>query len=355
MFYIATPISKYYNGDNGVQMNKKVLSISAILLAVVIVLLIVDSTLEKPIVTNKIIKAIYPDWNPDRQKGEADTAADATIQEGEEVSPVAEEPVEPIPTFAESRTPMMDAVLKSDAKRLKELVTSSGADINKQDSLGFTALNLAVYMGHEQAVKTLIIGGANPNIPDNEGMTPTANASRQKRLSLAKFLLERGANPNRANNEGQTPLMIAAHYGHDDLAELLLHNNANVNAKDNQGRTALMEASANGYPKIVLSLLSLGADKNQRDNVGQTAQDYAFRFGHEDIAEILTGQQAEQGTVVGEPMPETATQPDGAPSVSPTAQPMQGQPMPLEPMQAQPMPQQTQPAAQPGQVRSNLR
>lgn len=116
-------------------MNKKVLSISAILLAVVIVLLIVDSTLEKPIVTNKIIKAIYPDWNPDRQKGEADTEADAAVQEEEEQSaPAPEEPAEQIPSFAESRTPMMDAVLKSDGKRLKELVTSNGADINKQDS-----------------------------------------------------------------------------------------------------------------------------------------------------------------------------------------------------------------------------
>ncbi|MCD8553180.1 ankyrin repeat domain-containing protein [Seleniivibrio sp.] len=338
-------------------MNKKVLSISAVLLAVIIVLLIIDSTLDRPIVTNKIIKAIYPDWDPEKKKGLKD---EETAQQGQEDLSAQEQggmdepPSVDIPTYSESRTPMMQAVMKGDEKKLMELMNSDSSGINKQDLLGFTALNLAVYMGKEQAVKTLLIGGANPNIPDVNGMTPTAHASRQERLNLAKLLLERGANPNKPNNEGQTPLMIAAHYGHEDLAELLLHNNANVNVKDKLGRTALIEASANGYTKIVLSLLSLGADKTARDNVGQTAQDYAFRFGHEDIAEILSGQQAEDGTVVGEPMPEAPV------DTQTPAQPLLNQPVPTtpaapaqtQPMQAQPVPQQQN--QQPTQFRSNL-
>ena len=333
-------------------MNKKVLSISAVLLAVVIILLIIDSTLDRPVVTNKIIKAIYPDWDPEKKQGQKDD--EAAAQQAEEDLSASEQTAEnasdanDVPSYAESRTPMMQAVMKGDEKKLAELINSGSADINKQDMLGFTALNLAVYMGKGQAVKTLLIGGANPNISDIDGMTPTAHASRQKRLSLAKLLLERGANPNKPNNEGQTPLMIAAHYGHEDLAELLLHNNADINTKDKLGRTALIEASANGYTNIVLSLLSLGADKTARDNAGQTAQDYAFRFGHEDVAEILSGQQAQEGTVVGEPMPETP-----ADNTAP-AQPLLNQTVPQTAAgsaQAQPAPQQNQ---QPAQFRSNL-
>ncbi len=298
----------------------KILSISAILLAAFIIFLIVDSQLKEPIVINKLIKTIYPDWNPQRKKGEADKPqpADIAAENNAQQAPVVVAPAE-IPVTG-GRTPLMDAVLKAKDDDIKKLIFS-GADINKQDGMGNTAVNLAVFLGREDAVNTLLVNGANPNIPDSDGMTPTAKAARMKQYKIAKMLLERGANPNLKNNEGQTPLMLAGKYGYEDITDLLIKNSAKVNEKDNLGRTALIEAASNGYTRVVVALLSMGADKNIRDNQGQTAQDYAFRFGHEDIAVLLQDDAASTGTVVGEPVePQQNVTPNGA-VIPPAPQP----------------------------------
>lgn len=275
---------------------KKLLYISAAGLAIFIIFLIVDSQMKDPILINKLIRVVYPDWNPETKKGEAEEGA----ADNAGTADVPSEPSVVEVPITGGRTPVMDAVLKGSEEEMKRLILS-GADINKQDGMGNTALNLAVFLGNQKAVEALLVNGANPNIADVYGMTPTANASRQRQFNLAKMLLERGANPNRANEEGQTPLIIASKYGFEDVADLLIKHNANVNAKDKLGRTALMEAASNGYTRVVISLLSMGADKNARDNIGQTAQDYAFRFGHEDIAVLL---QDNPQNMVGEPVEE---------------------------------------------------
>lgn len=276
---------------------KKLLTISAVLLAAFIIFLIVDSQLKEPIIINKLIRMVYPDWDPERKKGEMDEGT-AARQGGDTAVPTPPS-VSEIPITG-GRTPLMNAVLNGADGEIRKMVLS-GADINTQDGMGNTALNLAVFLGNQKAVEALLVNGANPNISDVYGMTPTANASRQRQYNLTKMLLERGANPNKANAEGQTPLILASKYGFDDVADLLIKNNANVNTKDKLGRTALMEAASNGYTRVVISLLSMGADKNARDNIGQTAQDYAFRFGHEDIAVLL---QDDPMTTVGEPVGE---------------------------------------------------
>ena len=53
------------------------------------------------------------------------------------------------------------------------------------------------------------------------------------------------------------------------------------------GATALMAAAGKGRLEDAAALLTAGADPLLKSNDGSTAQDWADRFGHEDLAEFL--------------------------------------------------------------------
>ena len=53
------------------------------------------------------------------------------------------------------------------------------------------------------------------------------------------------------------------------------------------GATALMAAAGKGRLEDAAALLTAGADPLLKSNDGSTAQDWAARFGHNDLAEFL--------------------------------------------------------------------
>ncbi|WP_457621183.1 ankyrin repeat domain-containing protein [Persephonella sp.] len=69
-----------------------------------------------------------------------------------------------------------DSMLISAAKdgdvKLLQLAIAKGADINTTDDRGGTALHWAVYYGHEDIVKILLLHGANPFLEDKNGISP---------------------------------------------------------------------------------------------------------------------------------------------------------------------------------------
>lgn len=307
-------------------MNNKYFMMSMGLLSVFVILLIIDSQTKQPVVVDKIIRLVYPDWKPKHERGMAEMNGKRPMDGYNPFST-------PLPAIDRpdkaGNPPLVRAVAKGDSGEIEKLI-KKGADLNSQDSTGNTPLNLAVYLGNENAVNKLLMNGANPNIGDDTGMTPTAKAARLEMIKIAQMLLERGADPNRQNNDGQTPLMLAAQYGYDDMVDLLIQNNASVNIKDKLGRTALMNAAANGFPKVVVKLLSMGADKKVRDTGGQTAQDYAFRFGHEDVAIILQGDMGTQGAVGAKPMPDISIPPSVADNGALVPPPATTEPTPIQ-------------------------
>ena len=53
------------------------------------------------------------------------------------------------------------------------------------------------------------------------------------------------------------------------------------------GATALMAAAGKGRLEDAAALLTAGADAALKSSDGSTAQDWAARFGHDDLAEFL--------------------------------------------------------------------
>lgn len=130
---------------------------------------------------------------------------------------------EPVPAFPGDKpqhailevgtTPLMEAAFKGDAAKVKELA-EAGAELDAQDTFGWTAIRYAV---------------------------------RNAKFDAAKELMAKGANTNIASKSGRTPLMSAAANGLAEMCELLVdQGDADVMALDDRGMTAFDMAMRSG-------------------------------------------------------------------------------------------------------------
>lgn len=177
------------------------------------------------------------------------------------------------------------------------------AKVNVAARDGSTALILAAYAGHTQALQTLLAAfrgwtecvrallasGANVNAPRG-GMTPLMWAALDKDLELVKVLLAAGAAVNAIDNKvGSTPLTKStlSVRGHLATVEAVLAAGANVDAADKDGEIALFDAVDVGSTAAVKALLARGADVNMRTTTGQTAIDRARAPQKKEIRTLL--------------------------------------------------------------------
>jgi ankyrin repeat protein len=105
---------------------------------------------------------------------------------------------------------------------------------------GFTALHLAAFFGHPEAVRLLLDRGADPNaVATSEQIGPVQplhSAAAAGGLDSARLLLEHGADVNARQGGGFTALHAAAASGHAELARLLLAGGADADARTDDGR-----------------------------------------------------------------------------------------------------------------------
>ena len=152
------------------------------------------------------------------------------------------------------------------------------------------ALYDAAERGWAEAIRRLLNEGAEINWQNSAGWTPLMIAAAEKHLEAVELLLAAKADPNIRNNYGRTALMFAVIYGQNDIVARLLAAGANPDLVpfDQSGWTALIAAAARGHARTVQLLLQSGADPNIRARNGQTALELARSEGHEDVVRILT-------------------------------------------------------------------
>lgn len=124
--------------------------------------------------------------------------------------------------------------------------------INAYSELGFTALGLAVYFGHEDITRYLLLKGADPNLParNASGVFPLHTAVLNKHNMLAKLLFEGGADVNVKQSNGITPLHVAASQGNIELIILFLEAGADVRALTENGKSPGDWAAEKGWAEI---------------------------------------------------------------------------------------------------------
>jgi ankyrin repeat protein len=232
---------------------------------------------------------------------------------------------------------LANAVLASDTERIRFLV-EKGADINKHDAQGYSALQAAARNRNDKIIPLLIELKADVNGRDRDGFTPLIHAAERNHvpsitalvaaganfeeavdggfgpLSLAiesskflaaKALIELGASVNAAAGTDQvTPLMVSASQlavgeaakeierrqglRSTDIATALIERGANVNAVNVHGVSALMIAAARGNLPMIGLLLEAGADPDLKSKAGKTAIEIARENLNEDAVKSIT-------------------------------------------------------------------
>ena len=177
-----------------------------------------------------------------------------------------------------------------------KFLIEQGADVNKSDKYGWTALAHAARKGHLDIVKYLVkskldadkalihvaikgkldvakylVEECKADINTVSGYTVLTYAIINKHIKMVEYLLKHGADLNLQGDNGETALMYATKYGYTDIVTILLKYGANLNLQDNSGETALICATKRGYTDIVVILLKHGADLNLQGNSGETA------------------------------------------------------------------------------------
>ncbi|EKJ72834.1 hypothetical protein FPSE_06880 [Fusarium pseudograminearum CS3096] len=158
---------------------------------------------------------------------------------------------------------LKEAVLNTDSEAVR-LLLLFGADPNGIDRDGVTPLFAAVERSFIAGAVPLLKYGADPRFqigPDNE--TALAAACMANKVNFAHLLLIYGGDPNQLTATGETLLSSAINKKTPKrFIDLILDYGADPDGKSREGKTALFEAIQNSRVDIVQSLLDHGADPN---------------------------------------------------------------------------------------------
>lgn len=155
---------------------------------------------------------------------------------------------------------------------------ANGADPNKTDRQGMSAMHWAGWYGSGESMRLLIASGGNVNQRDKLGRTPLFYAAHNITDNGALIvLLGAGGNVNAQDNFGYSALFEAVKLGATRVTkgvnvELLMKAGANINLVSKDGSTVLHHAASTYYPKWgLIPIIEAGAKINAQDNQGGTA------------------------------------------------------------------------------------
>ena len=167
-------------------------------------------------------------------------------------------------------------VVRSGHHQCAQVLVDAGADVNKTNGLGFTALmNAICFENNKECLSILIKAGADVNFKNNIGQTALHLATFLDNYKGMKILLEAGANINACDKRKYTALISAVRCNSSKCIELLLESGANVNTRDDEGLTPLSVSAKCKYPKGTDLLLKAGADVSIMDDSGYSALMFA--------------------------------------------------------------------------------
>lgn len=119
---------------------------------------------------------------------------------------------------------------------IAEILLDNGAEINTQNSGGWSPLMLA----------------CGSPITEKEECQYDLQEQFSNKIAIVKLFLDRGADINHLGENHQTAIMIAAaKYKSAELVKLLVSRGADINVQNRDGYSAIMEASHFGYTEVV--------------------------------------------------------------------------------------------------------
>ena len=192
----------------------------------------------------------------------------------------------------------LDVAIRNGYSDVVELLTQKMATLNRASSMGLdlggSALHMAAQGGHRDLAEQLLRRrNISVNYQDKDGLSPLMMAVSHGHEAVVRLLLEKGVDRTLTDKAGLTALMMAAIGGHQGLVVLLLdhglllEHGAGVNARNNYDKTPLMLAVEEGHEAIVYLLLQHGATIEAPDPSERTPIDVAISKGYQIIEKLL--------------------------------------------------------------------
>ena len=145
---------------------------------------------------------------------------------------------------------VFDAAAAGRTRGLEELLEGEPALAQAWSSDGFSALHLAAFFGHDEAIEPLLEAGADANALARNAelqVAPLHSAAAGGHSKIVGILLEHGADPNARQGGGFTPLHAAAQNGDRESVEALLESGGDPALANDEGRTPGDLARAAGH------------------------------------------------------------------------------------------------------------
>ena len=154
---------------------------------------------------------------------------------------------------------------------------------------GSAVYHFAAAEGYSGYVEWLILKKADVNIKNSSGSTPLHEAARAGHLDVMEQLIAAGAGVNLQDAKGNTPMHLAIPPArHKNSVALLLSRNANPNLRDEHGEIPLQVAiTLDRDPAVIESLLAGGSDVSNRNIDGKTALYLAVEEGRDRLVPLL--------------------------------------------------------------------
>lgn len=186
-----------------------------------------------------------------------------------------------------------EAATLGDPVTIQDLI-KDGAPLNAKDSVGRTALLIAVENNRTEAALALLNAGANINAQAANKDTPWLLAGASGRTEMLAAMIPKGPDLSIRNRYGGNALIPACERGHVDTVKLLLTTGIDVDHVNNLGWTCLLEAvilggGGSAHQEIVRLLLAADANPNLADKEGTTPLAHAKARGQNEVAALIEG------------------------------------------------------------------
>ncbi|MBR2281582.1 MAG: ankyrin repeat domain-containing protein [Spirochaetales bacterium] len=152
-------------------------------------------------------------------------------------------------------------------------------------------MHVAVLDNSPTIVEALIRAGADVNREDEFGYTALERCLMQNQdLSMITVLMKNGANLQHFSTSGQTPLMIAISEDCDfEIIKLLIDSNPSTINVENNGLNVIQQAIiCDSSLNIIKYIVSNGADLHAETKYGNTLIDLAEYYASEEVQEYIS-------------------------------------------------------------------